>query len=256
MQFRFADGVTVGINIRDSAALLDRVRDNLTTGQGFAIATLNVDHLQRLGEDAAFGRAYMAHDLICADGNPIVWLSRLAGERISLVPGSDLVVPLMQIAAGGGWPVALIGGNDDSMEKAGRRLQELVPGLDIVLRHAPGFPFDPDGAEADQVIDMIRQSGARLCLLALGAPRQERFAIRARDALQGVGFASIGAGLDFLSGHQTRAPRLVRRIKMEWMWRMMSNPRRLAARYAKGFTILPGHAISAIRQGRAARDGS
>lgn len=256
MQFRFADGVTVGINIRDSAALLDRVGDNLTTGQGFAIATLNVDHLQRLGEDAAFGRAYMAHDLICADGNPIVWLSRLAGERISLVPGSDLVVPLMQIAAGGGWPVALIGGNDDSMEKAGRRLQELVPGLDIVLRHAPGFPFDPDGAEADQVIDMIRQSGARLCLLALGAPRQERFAIRARDALQGVGFASIGAGLDFLSGHQTRAPRLVRRIKMEWMWRMMSNPRRLAARYAKGFTILPGHAIAAIRQGRAARDGS
>lgn len=256
MQFRFADGVTVGINIRDSASLLDGVRDHLRAGRGFAIATLNVDHLQRLGEDGAFGRAYMAHDMICADGNPIVWLSRLAGERISLVPGSDLVVPLMQVAAAGGWPVALIGGNDDSMDKAGRRLQELVPGLNIVLRHAPGFPFDPDGAEADQVIGMIRTSGARLCLLALGAPRQERFAIRARDALQGVGLASIGAGLDFLSGHQRRAPKLLRQARMEWMWRMLSNPRRLAARYAKGFTILPGHAIAAMRQGRSARGGS
>ncbi|MDF3606743.1 WecB/TagA/CpsF family glycosyltransferase [Paracoccus sp. DMF-8] len=256
MQFRFADGVTVGINIRDSASLLDGVRDHLRAGRGFAIATLNVDHLQRLGEDGAFGRAYMAHDMICADGNPIVWLSRLAGERISLVPGSDLVVPLMQVAAAGGWPVALIGGNDDLMDKAGRRLQELVTGLNIVLRHAPGFPFDPDGAEADQVIGMIRTSGARLCLLALGAPRQERFAIRARDALQGVGLASIGAGLDFLSGHQRRAPKLLRQARMEWMWRMLSNPRRLAARYAKGFTILPGHAIAAMRQGRSARGGS
>lgn len=256
MQFRFDDGVTVGINIRDSDSLLDAARGHLLAGQGFAIATLNVDHLQRLAEDPAFGRAYMAHDMICADGNPIVWLSRLSGQRVSLVPGSDLVVPLMQLAAAGDWPVALIGGNDDSMEKAGQRLQELVPGLKIVLRHAPGFPFDPDGAEADQVIAMIRNSGARLCLLALGAPRQERFAIRARNALSGVGFASIGAGLDFLSGHQTRAPRLVRKVKMEWLWRMASNPKRLAARYAKGFTILPGHAIEAIRQGRSARGGS
>lgn len=256
MQFRFPDGVTVGINSRDAASLLDEVRKRLTQRHGFAIATLNVDHLQRLGEDPAFGRAYMSHDLICADGNPIVWLTRLAGERVELVPGSDLVVPLMQIAAAGDWPVALIGGNDDSLNKAGDRLETLVPGLDIALRHAPGFPFNPDGAEADDVIAKIRASGARLCLLALGAPRQERFAIRARDALPGVGFASIGAGLDFLSGHQTRAPRILRRAKMEWLWRMLSNPKRLAARYAKGFTILPGHAIEAIRQGRSARGGS
>lgn len=256
MQFRFPDGVTVGINSRDASDLLTEVGSRLSAGSGFAIATLNVDHLQRLGEDPAFGRAYMSHDLICADGNPIVWLARLAGKKVALVPGSDLVVPLMRLAADGGWPVALIGGSDDSLEKSARRLEELVPGLQIVLRRAPGFPFDPDGAEAAEIIDGIRISGARLCLLALGAPRQERFAIRARDALEGVGFASIGAGLDFLSGHQTRAPRLVRRIKMEWMWRMLSNPKRLAARYAKGFTILPGHAIEAIRQGRAARGGS
>ncbi len=256
MQFRFDDGVTVAVNCKDKDTLLAAVRERLRQGRGFAIATLNVDHLQRLGEDPVFGRAYAAHDLICADGNPVVWLSKLSGKPIALVPGSDLVVPLMQVAQQGGYPVALIGSNDDSLEKSGHNLQERVPGLQITLRHAPGFPFDPDGAEADAIIAQLRASGARLVLLALGAPRQERFAVRARDALGDVGFASIGAGLDFLSGHQTRAPKLVRHARMEWFWRMMTNPKRLAGRYARGFTILPGLAREAIRQGRAARDGS
>ena len=72
-----------------------------------------------------------------------------------------------------------------------------------------------------------------------------------RDALGNVGFASIGAGLDFLSGHQRRAPKLVRQVKLEWAWRMLSNPRRLFMRYAKGFTILPGH----VRKAMAIRAG-
>lgn len=256
MQFRFADGVTVKVNCHDADALLRQVRRNLDAGQGFAIATLNVDHLQRLDEDPVFARAYSAHDLICADGNPIVWLSKIARRPVDLVPGSDLVVPLMQTALAADVPVALIGANDDSLAKAGARLQELVPGLRVVLRHAPGFPFDPDGDEGAKIIEEIRASGARMCLLALGAPRQERFAIRARDALGNVGFASIGAGLDFLSGHQVRAPKIFRQAKMEWLWRMMSNPRRLAGRYAKGFTILPGHVGQAMRLRRMVRDES
>ena len=70
-----------------------------------------------------------------------------------------------------------------------------------------------------------------------------------------VGFASIGAGLDFLSGHQRRAPQILRKIKMEWAWRMLSNPRRLFLRYAKGFTILPGHVRKAMAIRAADREG-
>lgn len=248
MQFRFPDGVTVGVNSVDEKHLLAEVRARLRDHRPFAIATINVDHLQRLGEDAVFRRAYGAHDLICADGNPIVWLSKIAKKPVALVPGSDLVVPLMQEAVAADVPVALVGANDDSLAKAADRLRELVPGLRVALCHAPGFPFDPDGPEGAEIIEKLRASGARLCLLALGAPRQERFAIRARDALGDVGFASIGAGLDFLSGHQQRAPKALRSIKMEWLWRMLSNPRRLAGRYARGFAILPGHLIRAARQ--------
>ncbi len=256
MHFTFPDGNAVRINCHDSAALLATARQRLEHGQGFAIATINVDHLQRLGEDATFRRAYAAHDLICADGNPIVWLSQLAGRPVRLVPGSDLVLPLTRLAAELGLPVALIGSNDDSLARAADSMRAQVPALDIAMTHAPGFPFDPDGAEADAIIAQIRQSGARLCFLALGAPRQERFAIRARDALGNVGFASIGAGLDFLSGHQRRAPKLVRRIKMEWAWRMLSNPRRLFLRYAKGFTIMPGYARQALALRARDREGA
>lgn len=250
MQFSFPDGNAVRINCPDSASVLSQARALLSRGRGFALATINVDHLQRLAEDGAFRRAYAAQDLVCADGNPIVWLSRLAGRPVRLAPGSDLVLPLAAEAAALGLPVALIGSSDESLALAARAMQDRVPGLTVALTHAPGFPFDPDGDEAGQVIDRIRASGARLCFLALGAPRQERFAIRARDALGNVGFASIGAGLDFLSGHQQRAPRLVRQAKMEWLWRAASNPRRLALRYAKGFTILPAHAAAALRQRR------
>ncbi|MDK8873490.1 WecB/TagA/CpsF family glycosyltransferase [Paracoccus sp. SSJ] len=252
MHFSFPDGNAVRINCRDSSALLAAVRQRLADEHGFAIATINVDHLQRLGEDARFRSAYAAHDLICADGNPIVWLSRIAGRPVALAPGSDLVLPLAAEAARAGLPVALIGSSDESLALAAQSMQAAVPGLRVALTHAPGFPFDPMGEEGAEIIARIRASGARLCFLALGAPRQELFAIRARDALGDVGFASIGAGLDFLSGHQRRAPQLMRRLKLEWLWRMLSNPRRLFVRYAKGFAILPGH----LRRALALRAGN
>lgn len=248
MRFEFSQAPAIRVNVPDRDDLLSQIDQRLARGQGFALATLNVDHLERLAHDLAFRHAYAAQDLVVADGNPIVWMSRLAGTPVALVPGSELVQPLADLAARHRAGLALVGGNKASMQLAAERLMARTPGLQIVLQAVPGFPFDPGGEEADQLIARISQSGARLCLLGLGAPRQERFAIRARDALPGVGFASIGAGLDFISGQQTRAPLLFRRAKMEWLWRMASNPRRLAGRYARGFTILPGHARRAWAQ--------
>ncbi|AUH34288.1 WecB/TagA/CpsF family glycosyltransferase [Paracoccus tegillarcae] len=250
MLFNFPDGQAVQVNCPDQEQLLERVDELLAEGKGFALATLNVDHLERLAKDEAFRRAYAAHDLVVADGNPVVWLSRLADRPVSLVPGSNLVRPLTRLAARHGAPIALLGGDDASMQLAAQRLTADYTGLQVALIAVPGFPFDPDGAEADALIQQIRQSGTRLCLLGLGAPRQERFAIRARDALPGVGFVSIGAGIDFISGQQQRAPMAVRRVKMEWLWRMLSNPKRLAGRYARGFMILPGHVRRALAQRR------
>ncbi|MBP9183826.1 MAG: WecB/TagA/CpsF family glycosyltransferase, partial [Fuscovulum sp.] len=90
--------------------------------------------------------------------------------------------------------------------------------------------------------------GSGLCLVALGAPRQERLAALGRQLAPAVGFASVGAGVDFLAGHQRRAPPWVRAIAMEWLWRALSAPRRLVPRYAACAAILPSEALRALRQ--------
>lgn len=90
MYFNFSDGQVIRVNCPDRVQLLEQVDRLLTDERGFALATLNVDHLERLAQDEAFRRAYAAHDLVVADGNPVVWLSRLAGQPVSLVPGSNL----------------------------------------------------------------------------------------------------------------------------------------------------------------------
>ncbi|MEM1159474.1 MAG: WecB/TagA/CpsF family glycosyltransferase [Pseudomonadota bacterium] len=249
MQPRFhldAGPAQITITHRNQTELFTEIGARFADGRGFALATVNLDHLVKLRESEAFRRAYGAHDLVVADGNPIVWMSRLARRPVGLVPGSDLLIPLVRLAAQAGVPVALVGATDQVLEKASAFLENEIPGVQIVARHAPAQGFEANGAEAGKILDALAGTPARLILLALGAPRQEMFAARGSATLPGVGFASFGAGLDFLAGHQHRAPRWVRRLAMEWLWRMLGNPRRLAMRYLKCALLLPGLSLRAL----------
>lgn len=247
MQFRFGD-TPLTVNLPDRAALLAVVAERLRTRQGFALATINLDHLVKLHRLPGYRAAYAAHDLICADGNPIVWLSRLAGKPVALVPGSDALRPLLEVAAREGRGVAFVGSTEDTLQAAADQLMRQIPGLVVVLRHAPAMGFDPTGDEAARVLHELAARDVGLCLIALGSPKQEEFAALGRRLAPAVGFASIGAGLDFLSGRQTRAPAWVRAMAMEWLWRALSSPRRLIPRYAACAAILPGEAVKALRQ--------
>lgn len=247
MQFRFGETV-LNVNISDRAALLAMIGERLRKRQGFALATINLDHLVKLRRLPGYRVTYAAQDLICADGNPIVWLSRLAGKPLGLVPGSDALRPLLQLAARAGRPVAFVGSTDETLQAAADHLMRETPGLVVALRHAPAMGFDPKGAEAARLLGAIAAHDVGLCLIALGSPKQEEFAALGRRLAPQVGFASIGAGLDFISGRQRRAPAWVRAIAMEWLWRALSSPRRLVPRYAACAAILPGEALKALRQ--------
>lgn len=221
-------------------ALLEEISDRLAKRQGFALATLNLDHCVKLRQNADFKAAYLHHSHVVADGNPIVWLSRLAGRPVDLVPGSELIAPLANIAAKHGVPVALFGSTPATLSATTTALKAAHPGLEIVAQIAPPFGFNPTSKEADELIARLGASGAGLCFLALGAPKQEIFAIHGSDALPVCGFVSVGAGLDFIAGSQQRAPRIVQRLALEWLWRLAGNPARLARRYGACFAILPG----------------
>ena len=248
--FASEQGARITINIPSKTALLNSLAARLSAGDGFTVATLNVDHVVKLRRNRDFRAAYARHSHVVADGNPVVWLSRLAGQNLELVPGCELVDPVAALAAQLRVPVAFVGTTDAALADAAAELTTRYPELEIAARISPNMGFDPEGPDADEVIDGIAVSGARICFLALGAPRQEIFAIRATERLPNVGFLSIGAGLDFVAGTQIRAPALVRAVAAEWLWRLGTNPRRLAKRYGACLAILPDLVLTAVRSRR------
>ena len=243
-----AGDATVTVNIADLPALWSVIDPRFAEKRGFSLATLNLDHLVKLARSQSFAKAYAAQDFVVADGNPIVWLSKLAGRPVSLMPGSDLVVPLAQRAAQAGVGVALLGSTPEALAASAQALERAAPGLCVVSQIAPPFGFDPEGDEAKAILAELATSGAGLCFLALGAPKQEQLAALGRSLAPSVGFVSIGAGLDFLAGTQKRAPQIIRTLALEWAWRLATNPMRMFARYASCAAILPGQAVAALRQ--------
>ena len=247
MEFKFS-GDKVRVNVTTRAILMSEVRDRFRTGRGFTLATINMDHLVKMRQSSPFSRAYAAQDLVVADGQSIVALLRLPQQRVELMPGSDLIVPLCLLASHEQVSVALVGSTSNALDDAAKVIESVVPGIMIAVRIAPSAVFDPGGHEADQILDEVAASGARLCFLALGAPKQESLALRGRVRAPGVVFASVGAGLDFLCGHQVRAPRWIRSIMLEWLWRALSSPRRLLPRYLRCFAVLPRYVLMALRE--------
>lgn len=227
------------INLADMTEAVARIAETAERGESAAVFTLNLDHLVKLRTSAAFRSAYERARFITADGAPIVRLARTQNSKIHRTTGADMVLPLAEEAARRGLPIYLFGSDAFVLGKAGQRLQANTGGqLSIVGSAAPPMGFDPESAAADAAIDRIAASGARICLLALGAPKQEIFAARAVARGVPVVFVGIGAALDFLAGAQVRAPGFLQRAGLEWAWRLASNPRRLAVRYAQCALVL------------------
>jgi exopolysaccharide biosynthesis WecB/TagA/CpsF family protein len=245
---KFVFGTTeISITHPDTESVLHAVSEHLRADKGFALATINLDHLVKLQSNKRFRAAYAQQTMVVADGNPIVWLSKLARSPVSLVPGSDLVLPLVRVAAQVGRPVVLFGSSCEALEGAAATLRRIVPNVRISRCISPIYGFEPTSDAAKAMLTEIAEDGSCLCLVALGAPKQEEFAAFGRSIAPQAGFASVGAGLDFLSGHQVRAPEWTRRLALEWLWRAMQSPGRMIPRYLKCAVILPGQAMRAWR---------
>jgi exopolysaccharide biosynthesis WecB/TagA/CpsF family protein len=231
------DGIT--INILSLPDAVSSIVSAAQHGDNFSVCTLNLDHVVQLQQRSDFRAAYRRARFVTADGFPIVVLSRLLGTRITRTTGADLVEPVCQEAQKKGLPIFMLGSNDRTLSITAKRLSERFRGLEVAGYYAPGANFDPYSSEADFAIDSIRASGAKLCFVALGAPRQELFAARCLDQLNGTGLLCIGAALDFIAGTQTRAPSLTQKLGLEWAWRMLREPRRLGPRYARCIAVVP-----------------
>jgi exopolysaccharide biosynthesis WecB/TagA/CpsF family protein len=210
------------------------------------VFTLNLDHVVKMRKDATFRAAYRRAGLITADGFPIALACNLRGKRVRRVAGSDLIAPISAEAARSGKSIYLFGSSSQVLVKASWLLEELNPGLAIAGVFAPQLGFDPRSEDARGCIATIGNSGADICFVALGAPKQELFADFAKRLLPNISFVCIGAGLDFIAGAQVRAPDWMQCWGLEWLWRAARDPRRLLYRYLLCMAALPGILARAV----------
>lgn len=232
---------TVGgwpINLANLGDAVSHIIADAAQRQSFAVFTLNLDHLDKLRRCSPFSDAYLKARYVTADGAPVAMLASRQGVHVERTTGADLIVPLAQAAAANGLRVYLFGSTADVLERAGAELVKRAGGHLTIAGAASPEHFDPHNSAADDALDRIAASGAALCYLALGAPKQELFAARGIERGINVGFICIGAGLDFIAGTQRRAPVFMQRSGLEWLWRLVTNPRRLGLRYARCALVL------------------
>lgn len=219
------------INIATLEQAVEAALGRATEKRGFRLFTLNLDHLVKRRHDAAFRAAYQDADFVSADGAPVAVLARRQGADVERTTGADLIAPLCREAATRGIPLAFFGSNIETLETTARSLRQRFPGLNISHLEAPPYGFDPESPEAEAAARRISESGARIVLVALGAPKQEFFASHMAHIAPDLGFICIGAALDFIAGTQARAPLFFQKTGLEWVWRLAGNPMRMAKRY-------------------------
>lgn len=236
------DGQPVNVATQDDA--IRHCMRRLAEGRGFTLFTLNLDHLVQLRDSLAFRAAYANATFVTADGAPVARLARRSDPSIVRTTGADLVEPLCAAATWAQTPVYLFGADKATLARAAEKLSRDHPSLVIAGMEAPPQGFDPLGEAADAAAERIARSGARLCFVALGAPKQELFADRMFRRHPAIGWLGVGAALDFIAGGRSRAPRLMRDFGLEWCWRLAQEPRRLGARYARCAALLARLAVS------------
>ncbi len=215
----------------DRRAAVSALEGFLRDGGRHQVVTVNTDFVRIADRHPDYRDILNAADLAVPDGMPLVWLSRLTGRPLAeRVAGIELVEEVCRIGARDGIGLFLLGGGPGVAERAGRSLVARYPGLRITGTFAP--PFRPRTPEDDQVmVDAIRVAGRSILLVALGAPRQDRFIAANLTELDAPIAMGVGGTLDILAGAIRRAPQWMQRHGLEWLWRLMQEPRRLWRRY-------------------------
>jgi N-acetylglucosaminyldiphosphoundecaprenol N-acetyl-beta-D-mannosaminyltransferase len=220
----------VPVNALRFSDALDAVEQLIRTGGG-AVFTPNVDHVVLAEYDVAFRAAYRRAELSLADGQPVVWASRLFTNSVpDKVSGSDLLLPLLKRAALRGWRVFLLGGAPKVAQRAAELLRE-QHAVDVVGIASPRVTTPPADELLDALADSLREARADLVVVALGAPKQELLIDALKDRVRPATLVGVGAALDFLVGRVARAPPWMSGFGLEWLYRLLKEPRRLWRRY-------------------------
>lgn len=224
---RFGDLWVDAVTLAQTLAAIEQLVDQ---GAGGAVFTPNVDHVVIASRRPDFVEAYSRADLSLPDGQPLVWCSRALGLPLpEKVSGSDLTLPLLQLAGRRKWRVHLFGGAADVTAQAAEKMQRELS-VEVVGIDCPMVPTHPSPID-DESAARLQATRPDLVLVCLGAPKSELWIDRVRGRVPPAVYVSVGASLEFYVGRVKRAPAWMQRAGLEWTYRLYREPTRLARRY-------------------------
>lgn len=220
------------------------------------VVTPNLDHAVLFRDNSHLRDAYSSASMVVADGWPLVTAARLLGRSVpERVAGSDLVPRVFEETQRRGIQrsVFLLGAATGVADEAARVIESRWPLCRVVGTFSPPMGFEDDDREEQKIVDAINKVAPDILIVGFGAPKQELWLKRSHHAVQvGVALAA-GATIDFFAGRQRRAPMWMRRLRLEWMHRLLQDPRRLTKRYARDAFEFPRLMYREIRSERPLR---
>lgn len=209
-----------------------KILDWAWTRKSCYVCVANVHMTMEVYDDPAFAAIVNSAALVTPDGMPLVWaLTALGVKDASRVYGPTLTLHICSTAAQAGIPIGLYGGTPESLSAFVRFLHQRFPGIEIVCQISPPFrPLTPE--EDNAYTQQIVESGARILFVGIGCPRQELWMAAHKNRIPAV-MLGVGAAFDFHSGRVKQAPSWMQKRGMEWIFRLIVEPKRLWKRYLK-----------------------
>ena len=224
-------GMRVDATTYDEAT--DAIVEMAAAGSGGMVCVSSVNMVMHGVDDDRFRRIVNSADRVTPDGVPLVWALRLLGlPRAERVYGPSLTPAVCERAAAAGIPVGFYGGRPEVLDALTAALVARFPRLRVAFAMSPPFR-EPTPEEDRDVSAAIEASGARILFVGLGCPKQERWMAAHREALS-CPMVGVGAAFDFLAGAKRQAPAFLQRVGLEWLFRLLAEPRRLWRRYLIG----------------------
>jgi N-acetylglucosaminyldiphosphoundecaprenol N-acetyl-beta-D-mannosaminyltransferase len=223
----------VPLALTDYERTLDWIDETVARHARGYICVAAVHTVMAFQEDPELQRAVLDSNLTVPDGQPLVWAMNLLGHNLpSRVYGPDLMEHACERAARTGLRFFLYGGRKEALERLRDELPRRYPGLQLAgVRPGPFRALDDD--EAAAIAAELNASGADVIWVGLGVPLQEKWMAAMRDRLDAAVLIGVGAAFDFHAGLVPQAPAAMQRLGLEWLFRLVQEPRRLWRRYLR-----------------------
>ncbi len=218
-----------------------------TSNSSHLVVTPNVDHFLRWQKSHEFRKVYERASLRVLDGMPLVWLARrIADKKTTRVTGVDLLLSVFSKCEGTGVSIAFVGGSETALSKARDNLMAQFPHLDIYLVDSPTAEDLENTDYVKSLAVKISSKNSKVVALCLGSPKQENLFLRLQEEKVSGVMIGAGASVDFFAGRFARAPKIMRNLGMEWLFRVAQEPRRLFKRYAAGALKFTPYVVFAL----------